>query len=318
MPLPDESLHAKLREAVESALSAELHALALPAKPESRLGQAVRHAVFPGGKRFRPALALLGARAAGGDLSQSMPAACAVEFIHASSLILDDLPCMDDAAVRRGLPTVHRLYGEDVAVLAAITLLNRAYAIFGRRPELIREATDCIGVAGMIGGQFMDLDPTGWDAPLAERNRKTSALMRLSLTAGALACGVPADRVSALGRAGVCLGEAYQIFDDVLDADATPNQTGKTAGQDKRHNRPSHAAVSTNVTCAAQALALIADARQALRDAFGRTRAVADLIRFVDGIVESFPSGISHLAAPAPRPGTVRAAGGAANMTGVA
>jgi geranylgeranyl diphosphate synthase type II len=155
-------------------------------------------------------------------------AACAVELVHASSLIIDDLPCMDDADLRRGRPALHRVYGEEVALLAGIALLNQAYALFSENPELIREAVECIGVDGMIGGQAIDLCAGPSEASLAARDRKTSALMRLALTAGALAAGASRQDVAPLAAAGQQLGQAYQICDDLLDAGLAVDQVRRS------------------------------------------------------------------------------------------
>jgi geranylgeranyl diphosphate synthase type II len=283
---------------VESALEAHLPQCRRPgAKP---LDDALRYAVFPGGKRLRPILSILGARIFTKDIASALPAACAVEFIHTSSLIFDDLPCMDDAALRRGLPVLHKVYGEEVAVLAGIALLNAAYGIFGRTPALILEATTCIGVEGMIGGQALDLTPDGpgddsaaaRGAQLAERNRKTSAMMRLALTAGALACGVPAYEVAILGAAGQRLGEAYQIGDDLLDVRPSSSQTGKTAGQDLRHNRPSHGKLDEGA-CLDELTAMVEDTRSSLSTAYGSER-IAELMTFVDGMFASLTGAAAH------------------------
>jgi geranylgeranyl diphosphate synthase type II len=261
----------ELQAVIESALLRHLpQCRTLAAKP---LDEALHYAVFPGGKRLRPILAIMGARIFSDDPQPALGAACAVEFIHSSSLIFDDLPCMDDAALRRGLPVVHKVFGEEVAMLAGIALLNQSYAIFGKVPALIAEATWCIGTEGMIGGQALDLTRHNGDDQsliersrnLAERNRKTSAMMRLALTAGALALGVSPEDVAPLGRAGQSLGEAYQIGDDLLDAHSS---SGKTAGQDKRHQRPTHS-LQDEHACLDQLSRLLADARQSLRSAYG-------------------------------------------------
>ena len=143
------------RDLIESHLRALLPTSGL--RETDRLNAAIRYAVFPGGKRMRPILTLLGAEAAGGQAEAALDAACAVEFLHAGSLIFDDLPAMDNARERRGVPALHLVFGEDIAVLAALALLNQAYAIFGRSPRLIAEAVSCIGINGMIGGQAVDL-----------------------------------------------------------------------------------------------------------------------------------------------------------------
>jgi geranylgeranyl diphosphate synthase, type II len=248
------------------------------------LNQALRYAVFPGGKRLRPVLAVLGSRIFGKEDDRVWQAACAVEFVHASSLIIDDLPCMDDASMRRGNPALHCVFGEDIALLAGIALLNQAYAIFGQTPELIREATECIGVNGMIGGQAIDLEPYTEETSLAERNRKTSALIRLAATAGALAYGVSRDELAPLAAAGQCLGHAYQVYDDLRDAGSASQSTGKTVGQDLRHNRPSHAVRFDVAACYEELFGLIEETRRSLMEAYGPGIGVAGLMGFIDRI----------------------------------
>lgn len=254
------------------------------------LDEAIRYAVLSGGKRIRPVLSLLGARIVGGDLRKALPAACAVEYVHTSSLLFDDLPCMDDAHLRRGVPTLHVRYGEDVAVLVALALLNQAYALFGARPEMVREAVACIGVEGMIGGQAFDLtpdEPAPLDAAeratrLRDRNRKTSAMMRLALTAGALACGASPEEVEPLGRAGLAFGEAFQMGDDLLDARRSDTHTGKTAGQDLRHQRPSHGELD-EAECLQRMQQLVAGAQAELTAAYGAER-IQELMQFAEAM----------------------------------
>jgi geranylgeranyl diphosphate synthase type II len=257
-------------------------------RPDSAgaLNDALCYALFPGGKRLRPLLTIHAARIfglhdEGLHDERVLRAACAVEFVHASSLIIDDLPCMDDAGLRRGNPTLHLVYGEDVALLAGIALLNQAYALFGGTPELIREATECIGVGGMIGGQVTDLCACPGAAPLAERDRKTSALMRLALTAGALAMGASRDEIAPLGAAGQRLGQAYQICDDLMD-DLRADQSGKTAGQDSRHARPSHNARPDPDALYAEMADLVEEARDCLLQAFSPSDGVMGLLGVID------------------------------------
>jgi geranylgeranyl diphosphate synthase type II len=279
-----------LHRLIESALATHLPRCRLAgAKP---LDDALRYVMFPGGKRLRPILAIMGARIFESDPRPALGAACAVEFVHASSLIFDDLPCMDDAAIRRGLPVVHKVFGEEVAWLAGIALLNQAYALFGKVPALIAEATFCIGVEGMIGGQALDLAPHQGDdqdliersRDLAERNRKTSAMMRLALTAGALSLGISPEEVAPLGRAGQCLGEAYQIGDDLLDMRRTSDAIGKPSGQDSRHKRPSHG-LHDHAAGLDHLQALVAEARIALTSAYGNRS--AELLASIDAIFHS-------------------------------
>lgn len=230
------------RGPVEAALrrSLPLSTLARAA----RLNEALEYAVFPGGKRLRPALALLASRLAGASRAQALGVACAVEFLHTSSLILDDLPSMDDADVRRARPALHLVYGEGVAVLAAVALLNQSYALLSDAAcndggaRLVREAARCVGSDGMVGGQVVDLETRAAAADeeaLASRDMKTVALMRLMMTAGALACGAGAVETLTLARFGECFGRAYQVCDDVWDE--TGAVTGKPARQDARHLR---------------------------------------------------------------------------------
>ncbi len=277
----------QLRELVEHGLIERLPVSRMDAA--ERLNEALRYAVFPGGKRLRPVLALLGAQMVGGSAERAIPAACAVEFLHTSSLIFDDLPCMDDADVRRGNPALHLVYGEDLALLAGLALMNQSYALFGQSPALIGEAVACIGMNGMIGGQAVDLDARGDSAqPFAARNRKTSALMRLTFTAGAIACeGSPSD-IAALAQAGECLGEAYQVCDDLLDLFRDCEFTGKTCHQDARHNRPSHAAEYGPEACKAQVQELVRKAKRSLTDRFGSTTPANAMLAQIDGIVREF------------------------------
>ena len=257
------------------------------------LNHAIEYAVFPGGKRLRPALALLGAGVAGCDVRQAVAAACAVEYLHTSSLIFDDLPAMDDAGMRRGRLALHLRFGEDVALLAALTLLNRAYAIFGATPRLIAEAAMCIGERGMIGGQSFDLQARipSEDGPgstwFASRNQKTTALMRLTLTAGALACGASGASVAALARCGCLLGDAYQICDDMLDRFSPLELTGKTAGQDERHHRPSHVDAAGTQACRDRAVQLVEAAKTAAVDEFGPSTA-SPLCAAIDSVMQAF------------------------------
>src|SRR6266508_2117167 len=187
-----------------------------------RLNEALRAAVFPGGKRWRPILTLLGTMTAGGSAQSALPIACAIEFLHTSSLILDDLPAMDDAQLRRGRAALHLIYGEGLAMLASLALLNQAYALLARTGtgRLTAEAARCIGTDGMIGGQAADLDiraSRGNSHALASRQLKTTALARLTIIAGAIASGADERDVAALARYGECLGAAYQICDDLQE-----------------------------------------------------------------------------------------------------
>jgi geranylgeranyl pyrophosphate synthase len=280
------------RELIETGLQKWLPLGKLRAA--DRLNEAIHYAVFSGGKRMRPMLALLGANVTGGSEQQALPAACAMEFLHASSLIFDDLPAMDDADVRRGRATVHLAFGEDIALLTGLALLNHSYSLMSSSPELIREAAQCIGVNGMIGGQAADLEllsteSLGSQEPSAcrSRNRKTTALMRLTMVAGAMACEASSEAVRALAHCGECLGEAYQIYDDLLDQYGCAEITGKTAHQDARHRRASYPSEYGDAMSRNEAAALIQKSKTTIQEQFGDTLAVRQLMTAIDCIVSN-------------------------------
>jgi len=273
---------------IEAALE---DCLPLSSQPHARrLNEALRYAVFPGGKRWRPVLTLLGAELVGGSARNAMLAACAMEFLHTSSIIFDDLPAMDDADVRRGIPALHRVFGEGVALLAALALLNESYGLLARAARengccettarLVEGAAKCIGGNGMIGGQAVDLvlrgAGQGPDA-LYSRNLKTMALMRLTMSAGAVACGAGAGDAATLGDFGESLGMAYQICDDLLDDLGASAELGKPARQDARHSR-STCVTELGVEVARRlATSLVEEGRASLRDRFG-ARAEVELL----------------------------------------
>lgn len=258
-----------------------------------QLNEALRYAVFPGGKRWRPFLTLIGAGLAGGCARKALPAACAVEFLHTSSIILDDLPAMDDADLRRGRAALHLAFGESVALLAALALLNESYSLLARSARaggeamLINEVTRCVGADGMIGGQVVDLalrgEANGAEA-LASRKLKTTALMRLTMTAGALACGAAEEEAAALANFGERLGTAYQICDDLLDELAETESVGKTVRQDARHQCPTFVAELGVDGAHRLAASLVEGGLAALADKFGR-RHEMDVLAEAAGLI---------------------------------
>ncbi len=267
----------------------------------NRLNEAVRYSLFPGGKRMRPLLALMGAEVAGCCAENALPAACATEFLHASSLIFDDLPAMDDADVRRGRSALHLCFGEDTALLTALALLNQAYLLFGSTPALLCEAVECIGVNGMIGGQAADLQiraaGRASECGRESRNRKTTSLMRLTLTAGAMAAGAAEKDIRALAHCGECLGEAYQTYDDLLDEFGICEQTGKTARQDARHHRASHVAEFGIEASRQHVYQLTDQAKDCLRSHFGETRLVFVLLSAIDQVMSHSASAAAMVSA---------------------
>ncbi len=186
------------------------------------LNQAVHHSVFGGGKRMRPLLALVASRMVCMESSHALRIAAALEYLHTASLILDDLPCMDDTPERRGRPSTHMKFGEGVAVLAAMALLNQTYALLAELPngaELVRLACECIGHRGMVSGQTIDL-VMGAGARADRRQEhylKTTALFRLALLTPAVAAGAAQTQRDALAEFGLCAGMGYQLVDDAHD-----------------------------------------------------------------------------------------------------
>ncbi len=215
-------------------------------RPEA-VHRAMRYALTGPGKRVRPVLTLAVAELFGESSATVLDLACAVEMVHACSLILDDLPAMDDAARRRGRPTVHLAFGESVALLAALSLLNRAYALVAagaqrlalRRytgEDLIHHLAAAIGSGGLIGGQALDLAsrPEDLDLDLLEyiHSHKTGALFMAAGELGAMAADARRRDLEVISRYAKNLGLAFQISDDLLDVLATPEETGKDTGQD--------------------------------------------------------------------------------------
>jgi geranylgeranyl pyrophosphate synthase len=208
-----------------------------------RLTEAARYALLALGKRFRPMLTLLAAEAFGAADGKVLDVACAIEMVHAASLILDDLPSMDDAALRRGRPTPHKVFGEATALLAAIGLLNRAYGVIAADPalgharaDLARRLSDAVGFEGLVAGQARDLYDRDVKRAPAEidllNHQKTGVLIMAAAESGAQAAGAAPAAVAAVGRFARELGLAFQIRDDLIDAEASPEAAGKDTGKD--------------------------------------------------------------------------------------
>ena len=215
----------------------------VPESANAPVVDAMRYTLLAPSKRVRAVLVLLSAELCGSSV-HAMPAACAVEAIHASSLLLDDLPSMDDAPLRRGRPTAHIKFGEAVAVLAAFGLLNEAYGHLARAydPPLATRITalyaDAVGLDGLIAGQAEDVLATdqtlAFDTLERIHRRKTGVLFSAAATAGALTAGAGAGDIAALTAYAKNLGLAFQIVDDLLDVTGTPEDTGKMTRSDAR------------------------------------------------------------------------------------
>jgi geranylgeranyl diphosphate synthase, type II len=287
-----EAADARDRAAIEAALAAVAgdltSALASPVR------EAVRYALTGEGKRLRALLLLWAYRSAGGRGDASRLAA-AIEVVHAYSLVHDDLPCMDDDDVRRGRPTVHRVYGVRAATaagLAMVPLAARAALDGARALELpvsvgaaiLRELMCAAGAGGMIGGQLLDLEAEGEELTLETLERihrgKTGALIAAAARVGGLAARAPEARVEALARYGAAVGLAFQIADDVLDVTATSAELGKTAGKDAAVNKGTYPAMLGIEGARARARSLTDEACRALEAEELLTEPLATLARF--------------------------------------
>lgn len=259
--MPDRAF-AAWRTRVEAALD---HALPSPDRSPHRLHAAMRHAVLNGGKRMRPMLVYASGIAMGASEEKLDAAAVAVELIHCYSLVHDDLPAMDDDSLRRGQPTVHVAFDEATAILAGDALQSLAFEMLasasldaGRRVAMLSELARASGVAGMCGGQALDIDATGskWGQvhfpqenepdpistfSLADLEHlhalKTGALLRASVRLGALAADAGTASLLALDRFADALGLAFQIRDDLLDIEGDSASLGKTAGKDAAQDK---------------------------------------------------------------------------------
>jgi len=217
--------------------------------------EAMRYAIFNGGKRVRPALVYLAAEALGADLARADSTACAVEMIHAYSLIHDDLPSMDDDDLRRGQPTCHIKFDEATAILAGDALHSLAFEIVARDPalaaetrvELIGRISAAAGPTGMVGGQVIDLQSenrTVDDATLEHMHRsKTGALLSASVVCGGIIADAPPALADALARYGYALGLAFQVRDDILDEIGDTEVIGKRAGADQARRKTTFVSV---------------------------------------------------------------------------
>lgn len=215
-----------------------------PEQEPGRLGEAAHYALLAPGKRFRPLLTLLAAEAFGAPMARALDVACAMEMVHAASLVLDDLPSMDDARLRRGRPTTHRMYGEADAILASVGLLTRAFGVIAGaeglapddRAELVVSLAEAVGFSGLVAGQAMDLAERNRPRTVAEldalNHRKTGVLMMAAAEAGARIGAAPPLARRELGEFARRVGLAFQIRDDLIDVEAGGEHVGKDVGKD--------------------------------------------------------------------------------------
>ncbi len=276
-----------LRALVEDAL-AQLRFSA--AAPTAGLEEAMRYSLLAGGKRVRPVLALATARALGADPEQILPIAAAIELIHTYSLIHDDLPAMDDDELRRGLPTAHVKFGEDVAILAGDGLFAEAMRLFCEQPgeparvlAAMRELAAATGVDGMVGGQYVDVVGAEDDAAglRALHGLKTGRLIAASVGVVLILEGVGEPETIPYRRFADELGVLFQIVDDILDVTESDEQLGKPHGSDERHGKLTYVSLFGLERARELAAESHAKAIAALAGAAGETedlRRVADYI----------------------------------------
>ena len=287
-----QSWTAELQDLVEKKLAACLPAAGTA---PARLHDAMRYAVLGGGKRVRPLLAFAAGELTGAPQEAVLQAACAVELIHAYSLVHDDLPLMDDDALRRGKPTVHVEYDEAIALLAGDALQSLAFEVLAapqphieplRQRDMVRLLAGAAGSHGMAGGQAIDLASVGRTLSPPELEfmhiHKTGALIRAAVRLGAW-CGEPLEGAAdqRLDHYAKCMGLAFQVVDDILDAEAPTATLGKTAGKDAQNRKPTYVSVLGAASAKALAEELRSDALAAVAPFAARARHLAELADYI-------------------------------------
>jgi geranylgeranyl diphosphate synthase, type II len=249
-------------------------------KPKT-IHKAMRYSVFAGGKRLRPILCLAAAECCGGEAATALPLACAVECIHTYSLIHDDLPCMDDDDLRRGMPTSHKVFGEAIAVLAGDALLSFAFELAVQVPgwsrysvrEIIGELAVASGSRNLIAGQVVDLESEGKQIPLTLlrfiHTSKTAALLRTAIRLGAMSANAKPAQLANLSGFGTSLGLAFQVIDDILDVTQSSETLGKSAGKDLASKKATYPSVVGLEQSRKAAKKLTGEAHKSLKP-FGR------------------------------------------------
>lgn len=293
-PIPlsfDLNAYLKEKQTVVEAALDQFVPLATP----HTLYESMRYSLLAGGKRLRPILCLATCELAGGTTAMALPTACALEMIHTMSLIHDDLPAMDNDDYRRGRLTNHKVYGDDIAILAGDALLTYAFEVVGDRTEgvpaerilqVLVQLARAVGGEGLVGGQVVDLESEGKsDVSLETLNyihlHKTAALLEVSVVSGAILAGADADAQTRLRRYAQDIGLAFQIIDDILDITSTQEELGKSIGKDIQAQKVTYPSLWGIDESRRQADRLIAEA-QAQLDPFGAAaqplRAIADYI----------------------------------------
>ena len=270
-----ESFYRQLEQYVCETEEALDSFLPLRNAPWSRLIEAMRYSLLGGGKRLRAALSMAFCRCFCGDARRALPLACALEMVHAYSLIHDDLPCMDDDDLRRGKPSCHKAFDEATALLAGDALLTKAFALLAKadfsdkvKAKVMGELAEAIGEGGMIGGQVLDLDNEQREVDLTRldlTNRmKTGALLQASARLGAIVGGAPQMVLGAVDEYGENIGLAFQIIDDILDVIGTEAQLGKPVGSDAQQHKATYAVLLPLRDAREKAMEKAAQAKEAL------------------------------------------------------
>ena len=281
---------------IQARMEAVLARLLPPARlAPARLHEAMRYAVLEGGKRVRPLLTFAAGEVAGASAERLEVAAAAIELIHAYSLVHDDLPCMDDDVLRRGKPTVHVEYDEATALLAGDALQSLAFQLLAEHAladepraqlEMVKLLAAAAGSRGMAGGQQIDLAATGKALSVPELEamhiHKTGALIRAAVLLGA-ACGGTPDALlrERLDQYAKTVGLAFQVVDDVLDAEASSATLGKTAGKDSRAGKPTYVSVMGLARARELAQELRQNAHEALSPLGAGARRLRELADFI-------------------------------------
>jgi geranylgeranyl diphosphate synthase type II len=267
--------------------------LALPDGCPDRLREAMSWSLLAGGKRLRPALVLLACEACGGEVSDALPAGCAIEMVHTYSLIHDDLPAMDDDDLRRGRPTCHRQFDEATAILAGDALLTLAFEIIASDVKPAEVATACgadlasaAGAAGMVGGQMADLEAESLEVTDVAQlesihRRKTGRLLCSALTMGGRIAGASPETLRRLQKYGKNVGLAFQIADDLLDVTGDQDKMGKALRKDAGHGKLTYPSLLGESESRQRAERLIAEAVQELQVFGSRGRKLEAVARYV-------------------------------------
>jgi farnesyl diphosphate synthase len=282
---------ARVQAVMEAALERNLPA---PDRVPARLHEAMRYATLEGGKRVRPLLMFAAGEVSGAHESRLETLASALEMIHAYSLVHDDMPCMDDDVLRRGKPTVHVEFDEATALLVGDSLQSLAFELAtrpglatdpARQLDMVHTLAVASGTRGMAGGQAIDLAAVGQSLTLPELEmmhiHKTGALIRASVRLGALAGEIEADDLGRLDHYARSIGLAFQVVDDVLDADASTATLGKTAGKDAAQGKPTYVSLLGLAQAKSLAEELRADAHNALAALGTRGARLAQLADFI-------------------------------------